>query len=65
MEISRATYPALGFTVITWEGGAKLRYNHKTNQIAYTSGTGLLTILVNYDPDGEWFQWMDRCQLWK
>jgi hypothetical protein len=64
MEVSRATYPALGFTVVVFEGGSKVTYNHKTNNINYKSSTGA-SFDEAYNPDGEWFDMMNRFKLWK
>lgn len=64
MEVSRATYPALGFTIITFEGGSRVRYNHRSNLITYTSATGA-SFDEPYNPDGEWFDMMNRFKLWK
>lgn len=62
--MTKTTYAALGFTIITFEGGSKLTYNHNTNNINYKSSTGA-SYDVPYDPDGEWFEMMDRYNLWK
>ena len=60
----RTEYKSLGFTIITFEGGSKLTYNHTTNNINYKSSTGA-SFDVAYDPDGEWFDWMNHYKLWK
>lgn len=59
-------FSALGFSVSVFSNGTKFTYNHKTNVIrmdglaSYNKGR-----LIDYDPDGEWFDIMNTCGFWK
>jgi len=51
------------FTIIHFEGGSNISFNHKTMNIRWVSATG-----VFYDvewEDDEWFDLMQKYKLWR